>query len=91
MGRYVVRRLLNYVVLLAVAVSLTYFLAATQLNPRALYEVQNPPLDPAVDRGESAGQEPQRRRADRRALLDLGHRRGHPMGLGPGPAGRGRQ
>ena len=48
MGRYVLRRLLNYVVLLVVAVSLTYLLAATQLNPRSLYEVQNPPLDPAV-------------------------------------------
>ena len=46
MGRYVARRLLNYAVLLVVAVVLTYFLAATQLNPRALYEVQNPPLDP---------------------------------------------
>ena len=46
MGRYIARRLLNYVVLLFVAISLTYFLAATQLNPRALYEVVNPPLDP---------------------------------------------
>ena len=33
MGRYVARRLLNYVILLFIAVSLTYFLAATQLNP----------------------------------------------------------
>ena len=48
MGRYLLRRFLNYVVLLVVAVSLTYLLAATQLNPRILYEVQNPPLDPAV-------------------------------------------
>ena len=48
MGRYVLRRVLNYAVLLVVAVSLTYLLAATQLNPRSLYEVQNPPLDPAV-------------------------------------------
>ncbi len=47
MGKYLLRRLLNYVVLLFVAVTLTYFLAATQLNPRALYEVANPPLDPA--------------------------------------------
>lgn len=46
MGRYVARRLLNYVVLLFIAVTLTYFLAATQLNPRALYEVVNPPIDP---------------------------------------------
>lgn len=47
MGMYLLRRLLNYLVLLFVAVTLTYFLAATQLNPRALFEVRNPPLDPA--------------------------------------------
>ena len=46
MGLYVARRLLNYVVLLFLAVSLTYFLAATQLHPRQLYELVNPPLDP---------------------------------------------
>ncbi len=46
MGTYLLRRLLNYVILLFVAVTLTYFLAATQLNPRALYEVVNPPIDP---------------------------------------------
>ena len=46
MGAYVARRLLNYVVLLFIAVSLSYFLAATQLHPRALYEVVNPPIDP---------------------------------------------
>jgi peptide/nickel transport system permease protein len=45
-GAYVARRLLNYVVLLFLAVSLTYFLAATQLHPRQLYELVNPPLDP---------------------------------------------
>jgi len=45
-GLYVARRLLNYVVLLFLAVSLTYFLAATQLHPRQLYELVNPPLDP---------------------------------------------
>jgi peptide/nickel transport system permease protein len=45
-GGYVARRLLNYVVLLFLAVSLTYFLAATQLHPRQLYELVNPPLDP---------------------------------------------
>ena len=48
MGVYVARRLLNYAILLFVAISLTYFLAATQLNPRALYEVRNPPLDPVI-------------------------------------------
>ncbi|MFL6026602.1 MAG: ABC transporter permease [Friedmanniella sp.] len=46
MGAYVARRLLNYVLLLFIAVSLTYFLAATQLHPRQLYELANPPLDP---------------------------------------------
>jgi peptide/nickel transport system permease protein len=46
MGKYVARRLLNYVVLLFIAISLTYFLAASQLNPRSLYLIVNPPLDP---------------------------------------------
>lgn len=46
MGRYLLRRLLNYIILLFVAVTLTYFLAATQLNPRSLYEIVNPPIDP---------------------------------------------
>ena len=48
MLRYIGRRLANYVVLLYVAVSLTFFLAATQLNPRALYAVRQPPIDPEV-------------------------------------------
>lgn len=43
---YVLRRLANYVVLLFAAVSLTYCLAATQLNPRSLFLMRNPPLDP---------------------------------------------
>jgi peptide/nickel transport system permease protein len=38
---------LNYVVLLFVAVTLAYFLAATQLHPRQLYELRNPPLPAA--------------------------------------------
>ena len=46
MGRYLARRLLNYVVLLFIAISLTYLLAATALNPRSLYLIVNPPLDP---------------------------------------------
>lgn len=32
--------------LLVVAVNLSWLLAATQLNPRSLYEVANPPIDP---------------------------------------------
>lgn len=44
MGKYLLRRLLNYLILLFLAVTLTYFLAATQLHPRQLYELVNPPL-----------------------------------------------
>jgi peptide/nickel transport system permease protein len=39
--------LLNYVVLLFLAVTAAYFLAATQLHPRQLYELRNPPLPQA--------------------------------------------
>jgi peptide/nickel transport system permease protein len=46
MGKYIVRRVVNYIILLFIAVTLTYFLAATQLNPRSLYQVVNPPIDP---------------------------------------------
>jgi peptide/nickel transport system permease protein len=46
MGSYVLRRTLNYVVLLFIAVSLSYLLAATALHPRQLYEIINPPLPP---------------------------------------------
>ena len=48
MLRYILKRLLNYVVLLYVAVSLTFFLAATQLNPRALFELRQPPVAPDI-------------------------------------------
>ncbi|MFT4108464.1 ABC transporter permease [Propionicimonas sp.] len=48
MVRYIGKRLLNYVVLLYVAVSLTFLLAATQLNPKALWAVRQPPVDPAI-------------------------------------------
>ena len=71
MGAYVARRLLNYVVLLFLAVSLTYFLAATQLHPRQLYELVNPPLDPRLDRAEPALAQPQRPGTAAGALLDL--------------------
>lgn len=46
MGKYLLRRLLNYVVLLFIAVSLAWLLAQTQLEPRMLYEQRNPPLSP---------------------------------------------
>jgi peptide/nickel transport system permease protein len=48
MLRYIGRRLLNYAVLLYVAISLTFVLAATQLNPRALFQLRQPPIDPAI-------------------------------------------
>lgn len=46
MGKYLLRRLANYTVLLFVAVTFTYFLASTQLHPRQLFEMRNPPMDP---------------------------------------------
>lgn len=47
---YLLRRIINYLILLSVAVFLAYILAATQLNPRSLFEVRNPPLNPeAID------------------------------------------
>ena len=50
MGKYMARRLLNYLVLLFVAVSLAYVLASLSLHPRQLYQMRNPPLNPnAVD------------------------------------------
>lgn len=45
MYRYLLRRLLNYTVLLFIAVSLAYFLAGTALNPRATFDFTNPNLD----------------------------------------------
>lgn len=44
MLRYIGKRLLNYLVLLYVAVSLTWVLAATQLNPRGLFALRQPPV-----------------------------------------------
>lgn len=46
MGFYLLKRLFNYIILLVIAVNLSWLLAATQLNPRSLYEVANPPIDP---------------------------------------------
>ncbi|WP_127129687.1 ABC transporter permease [Georgenia sp. SYP-B2076] len=48
MLQYLARRLVSYVVLLVLAVSLVYLLAASQLDPRSLYELRNPPLDRAA-------------------------------------------
>ncbi len=46
MASFLLRRLFNYALLLVLAINLTWLLAATQLNPRALYETANPPIDP---------------------------------------------
>ncbi|MDP9840894.1 ABC transporter permease [Streptosporangium lutulentum] len=48
MTGFLVRRLLNYLVLIIVATSLAYMLAASALNPRSNYEGRNPPIPPAV-------------------------------------------
>ena len=45
MGKYLFKRLLNYLVMFFVAVTLAYFLAASRLNPLLLYDITNPNLD----------------------------------------------
>jgi glutathione transport system permease protein len=47
-ARFLLRRLLNYIVLVALATMLGYFLAGATLHPRANYEGRNPPLPAAV-------------------------------------------
>jgi len=54
MARFLLRRLVYLVLLVAVSTSVAYLLAATQLNPRARYEGRNPPppeaaVDAALD------------------------------------------
>src|SRR5438093_7339482 len=44
MLKFILRRLLNYLVLTAVATVMAYFLASVALNPRARYENRNPPF-----------------------------------------------
>ena len=48
MGKYLARRLLNYVVLVFIATSMAYLLAAVSLNPRTHYEGRNPPVPVSV-------------------------------------------
>lgn len=48
MARFLLRRLAYLVVLVAIATSVAYLLAATQLNPRARYEGRSPPPPPSV-------------------------------------------
>jgi peptide/nickel transport system permease protein len=47
-GRFLLRRLANYTVLIVVATTLAYFVASVALNPRARYEGRNPPPPQAV-------------------------------------------
>jgi peptide/nickel transport system permease protein len=47
-GRFLLRRLANYFVLILVATTLAYFVASIALNPRARYEGRNPPPPQAV-------------------------------------------
>ena len=45
MGKYLFKRLINYMIMFFVAVTLAYFLAASRLDPRLLYDITNPNLD----------------------------------------------
>jgi glutathione transport system permease protein len=45
LGKYLLKRLINYAIMFFVVVSLSYFLCASQLNPRLLYDITNPNLD----------------------------------------------
>lgn len=45
MSRFLLRRMLNYLVLLFVAVSLAYLLAGTTMNPLSVFDRSNPNLD----------------------------------------------
>lgn len=44
MGKYLIRRLINYVVLVFIATSMAYLLAAVSLNPREHFQGRNPPI-----------------------------------------------
>jgi peptide/nickel transport system permease protein len=48
LGKYLARRVANYVVMIFLATSLAYILAALTLNPRAHYLGRNPPIPTAV-------------------------------------------
>ena len=48
MAKFLLRRLANYVILVAVATSAAYMLAAVSLEPRANFEGRNPPPPEAV-------------------------------------------
>src|SRR5436190_1492428 len=48
MAKFLLRRLANYVILVAVATSAAYMLASVSLKPRANFEGRNPPPPPAA-------------------------------------------
>lgn len=48
MGKYLLRRLAINVILVVIASSLAYMLAATTMNPRAAYQGRQPPIPEAV-------------------------------------------
>ena len=48
MTKFLLRRLVNYVILVFIATSLAYILAAVSLNPKSNYESRNPPPPAAV-------------------------------------------
>ena len=48
MGRFLFKRLANYLVLVIVATTMAYVIASLVLNPRAAYEGRNPPPPAAV-------------------------------------------
>lgn len=51
MGKYLARRLVNYLILVFIATSMAYLLAAVSLNPRAHYLGRNPAIPTAtIDR-----------------------------------------
>jgi peptide/nickel transport system permease protein len=47
-GRFLLKRLANYAVLVVVATTMAYLIASLALHPRARYEGRNPPPPPAV-------------------------------------------
>jgi len=48
LGRFLLKRLVNYLVLVIVATTLAYLVASLALNPRSAYEGRNPPPPAAV-------------------------------------------
>ncbi|KJK59736.1 ABC transporter permease [Saccharothrix sp. ST-888] len=48
MGRYLLRKLANNLILVVLAASLSYFVAGLSLHPQANYEGRNPPLSKAT-------------------------------------------